>query len=300
MKAMKTKIRASDSVFKTVVFLVLALYTLLMVVLIVWGLFSALKTVDEFRTNSLWLPYGWPWEWSWNNFVSVFMNFEVPIYPNGIPATAYFENMLLNTVLYVVVGAFLLAFVPCIMAYVTAKFPNFFSSIITGIVIVTMIIPIVGSYPSEVQILKTLGLYDSYFGMWIQKANFLGIYYLVFFAAFKALPKDMEEAASIDGASEWTIMFRITLPLVRNVFFTVMLIKFIELWNDYQTPLLYFPSLPTLSYGLFHLANSRVNSLSNVPMRMASCIIVLMPILVLFLCFSNRIIGNVTMGAIKE
>ena len=297
---MKAKTKITTAVTKGIIFGILALYTLLMVGLILWGLFSSLKSIDEFRKNSLWLPHGWPWQWAWGNFLTVFQKFEVPVYPNGVPSTAFIENMLLNTILYVLVGAFLQAFVPCIMAYATSRFRNLFSSFITGIVIVTMIIPIVGSYPSEVQLLKTLHLYDNYLGMWLQKANFLGMYYLVFYAAFTAVPKDMSEAASIDGASEAKIMFRITFPLVRNVFFTVMLIKFIEFWNDYQTPLLYFPSLPTLSYGLFHLANSRANELSNVPMRMASCIIVLVPILILFLCFSKRIMGNVTMGALKE
>lgn len=167
------------------------------------------------------------------------------------------------------------------------------------IVIVTMVLPIVGNYPSELQLLRTLNLYNTFWGVWLQKANFLGMYFLVFYAIFKNMPNDFAEAAQIDGASEFTIFFRIMLPLCATTFFTVMLIRFIEFWNDYQIPLLYMPSHPTLSYGLYSVYTSSSNELNNVPMRMASTIMVIIPIIVLFLCFKNRLMGNISMGGLK-
>ena len=89
------------------------------------------------------------------------------------------------------------------------------------------------------------------------------------------------------------------LPLVRNTIFVIMLIKFIEFWNDYQTPLVFLPSYPTLAYGVFTLATTSVNNMSTVPMRMASAVMMLIPILVVFLIFQKKIMSNVSVGGIK-
>ena len=90
------------------------------------------------------------------------------------------------------------------------------------------------------------------------------------------------------------------LPLVKNTFLTIFLIRFIEFWNDYQTPLLFIPNKPTISYGLYRFGNSNNADLSNVTMQLMGCLIVLVPILVVFIFFQKRIMGNITMGGVKE
>lgn len=70
-------------------------------------------------------------------------------------------------------------------------------------VLITMVIPVVGSLPAEIRMAQSLGLYDQIWGMWILKANFLGMYFLVFYNIFKALPASYTEAAKIDGAREY-------------------------------------------------------------------------------------------------
>ena len=103
----------------------------------------------------------------------------------------------------------------------------------------------------------------------------------------------------IDGASNWKIMTSITLPLVRNTFFTVMLITFISFWNDYQTPLIYLPSYPTVALGMYHMGSTTENGLSTVPMRMTGAMLMLVPILILFSLLHKKLMGNLTMGGIK-
>ena len=163
-----------------------------------------------------------------------------------------------------------------------------------------MIIPIVGNIPANLLLLKDLGIYDSFFGALAMKFNFMGMYFLVFHAAFKSLAKEYAEAAMIDGASELRIMSVIILPLVKSALYTVFLIRFIEFWNDYQMALLYLPSHPTLAYGVFYMSKSSKNSLSAEPLRMAACMVVVLPILVLFIALRNKIMGNLTMGGVKE
>ena len=96
-----------------------------------------------------------------------------------------------------------------------------------------------------------------------------------------------------------SVLIKIVLPLVRNTFFTVMLINFIGFWNDYQTPLIYLPSYPTIALGMYHMASTTENGLSTVPMRMTGAMLMLIPILALFLAFHKRLLGNLTIGGIK-
>ena len=117
---------------------------------------------------------------------------------------------------------------------------------------------------------------------------------------FRGIPKDFADAAYIDGASEWQVLFRIMMPMARNTLFTVILLNFIGYWNDYQTPLLYIPSYPTMAYGLYLFSNDTTNALSTVPMKITGCMIMMLPILVLFLFFHKRLIGNLSMGGLKE
>ena len=131
------------------------------------------------------------------------------------------------------------------------------------------------------------------------KANFLGMYFLVFYGIFKSLPMAYFEAAKIDGAGNFRILFRIALPLVRSLFFTVMLINFITFWNDYQTPLIFMPSHPTVALGMFHMATTAENTLATIPMRMAGAMLLLIPILIVFLFTHKRLLGILTVGGIK-
>ena len=288
--------REKISVLNITLFIILAVYSISMLYPMFWAVITSVKEQYDFLDNVL----GMPSKVMIENFGTVFKHFSAPAETAGIQTEQGFWQMLGNTILYVGGSALTSTIVPCITAYATAKFPQKkMSSIIYGAVIVTMMIPIVGSYPSEINMLQKLGLYNTLLGAWIQKANFLGMYYLVFHAAFKGLAKDYSEAAEIDGASEFTVMTRIMLPLVRNAFFTVFLVKFVEFWNDYQVPILYLPSRPTLSYGLYYVSNYTANMISTVPMRMAGCIIILIPILVLFIAFNDKLMGNITLGGVK-
>ncbi len=194
--------------------------------------------------------------------------------------------------------------VPCIMAYACSRFPYKFSKVIHTTVIVVMMIPIVGSMPSEIEIAKSLGIINHIWGLWIMKANFLGLYFLVFYDIFKSLPISFTEAAKMDGANNFQILFKIALPLIKNTFFTVLLIKFITFWNDYQAPKIYMPSFPTIANGMYYIMNLTADAgndsiYTEVPARMATVILTAAPVTVLFMVFQKRLLGNLTMGGVK-
>ena len=278
-----------------IMLVILVLYVLSLIVPFVWAFFTSFKDRLSFIND----PVGLPQEWVWN-YSTVFRKFYVQVTNNKIGTKlVYLDRMYLNSLLYAIGSAVVSGIVPCITAYLCARFRNKFSGLLYSIAIVTMILPIVGNMPSQIIVSRTLGLYDRIWGMWIMNASYLGLYFLVFYNVFRALPKDFTEAAKIDGAGNVSILFRIVMPVVRNTLFTVILIKFIDFWNDYQTPLVYLPSSPTAAYGLFLMGRTTENDMNSVPMRLAASMIMFIPIFVVFMLLQKRLLGNLMVGGIK-
>ena len=270
----------------------LIIYVVLLVAPLVWAFITSFKAQSDYRLNVLGLPEKWVWNYSY-----VIKNGVILVGTTGKYASV--PQMFGYTFLYALGCAFTNTLVPCITAYLCARFHYKFSKVVYNVVVVVMILPIVGSLPAEVQMARTLGFYDHIWGLWLMKANFLGMYFLVFHATFKSLPMTYTEAAKIDGANNMAILVKVILPLAKNTFATAMLINFITFWNDYQTPMIYMPTYPTIAEGVFVMAQSSMNGLSSVPMRMTGTMIMLLPILAVFLVFQRRLLGNLTVGGIK-
>ena len=273
---------------------VLILYVLSLVLTLGWAVLTSFKSQSEFFYNIVDFPEEWVW-----NYTFVFRMFYVNVATDTGTEAVGMGFMFLYACLYALGCAFTNTLIPCLTSYLCARFKFRFGKVIYTIVIVAMILPIVGNLPSEIRVAKAFGLYDQIWGLWIMKANFLGMYFLVFYATFKGLPMAYTEAAKIDGANNMRILLRIVLPLAKNTFFTVMLINFIAFWNDYQTPLIYLPSYPTIALGMYHMASTTENGMSYVPMRMTGAVLMMIPIMVLFMLFHKRLLGNVTVGGIK-
>lgn len=290
------KKRFSIGSLPLITLIILIVYVLLLFILLMWAIFTAFKGNLDFLENPLWLPA----KWNIKNFFVMLDNYVVQVNRNGTIRKIYIEGMLLNSVLYAVGSAFFSAFTTCITAYATARFNFKFNSVIYGIVIVTMTLPIVGNLPSELQLLRAFNMYDEIWGLWICKANFLGMYYLVFYGVFRAISKDITDAAYIDGASNLAVMFRISMPLAMNTFMTVMLIQFVGFWNDYTVTLTFMPTKPTLAFGLYEYSFSPKPAINNTPMRLMGCLVLIIPALVLFIVFHKRLMGNISVGGVKE
>lgn len=272
----------------------LVLYAVSLLLPLLWAFMTSFKLQSDFRLNVLGFPDPPAWNYSF-----VLSQFKVPVTTEAGVTEITMGRMYVYTIAYAAGCAFFNTLVPCVTAYCCARFRKKLSSILYTANIVTMILPIVGSLPAELQMARTLGLYDRIWGLWIMKANFLGTYFLVFHAGFRSLPLTYTEAAEIDGAGSFRIFFRIILPLVKNIFFTVLLVNFIAFWNDYQVPLLYMPRYPTLANGVYMLATTTENNLATVPMRMTGAMLLFLPIFCLFVIFQKRLLGSLTMGGIK-
>lgn len=278
--------------FAWVMLVLLGIYAICLMYPYVLALFSSFKSMSDFTDNM----FGFA-ELTIENYVRVFTEFVYPVtLKDGSAGYFDFWGLVLNSFLYAFGGAVCLAIVPCVVAYCCAKFPYKFSGFIESMVYVLMVIPIVGSTPSEIQMAQTLGIYDSIPGMWFMKCSFLGMYFLIYHAQFRSMPSDYAEAAYMDGAGNFSIFFKIYFPMVRNTVMLIVVLQFVGLWSDYMGPLYFMPSNPTLSLALLNFSSL---SSTSATMQLAACVLTCIPGLLLFAKFSDMFTNNLQMGGIK-
>ena len=309
----KKKKSGLDYAVITVIAAILIIYSAIMILMLVWGFITSLKSNMDFSTmgNVLGVPNS---DFSRNeilfsNYKTIWENFSFTktiSYYSGDTLIRHFSDnsffsILLNTVLYAVVGSAIQAFVPAVMGYLVVKYPGKVSSFINALMLFVLAFPIVGNSSTMVRLLRTMNLYDNFLGMFIMKFNFTGMYFFMFQAFFHDLSDSYAEAAEIDGASQMRVMFGIYIPLAWKMVATITLILFVRCWNDYQNPFLYLPTKPTLAYAVFYLAyeNNQVQ-MASLPIKTAACMILALPIIVLFIFLKDKIMGNVTLGGVKE
>lgn len=283
---------------QTICFIFLVIYALCLLGMYVWGFFTSLKSNSDFRHNLFGLPSGHIWEWKWDNYITAFSEVSVPA-SDGI-SKVYLPTMLLNTVLYSFLGAFLSTFSTWLVAYALAKFKYKFSNFLYRLIMIMMVIPIVGSLPSALHLYReVLGLYDSWAYIIVINITINASTMLIFYAYFLGIGNEYTEAAKIDGAGNFTILMKIMFPLTAQMFLIMFIQAFIPLWNDYMSTVIWFPSIPTLAYGIFKFTDSTTTAANWPPIQVAGCIILMIPLLVLFLAFKDKLIGNIRMGGVK-
>ncbi|MBQ8319786.1 MAG: carbohydrate ABC transporter permease [Clostridia bacterium] len=282
------------SVYALVIGIALGIYSFVILAILVWGFMASLKMQDEYFYNVM------PWLYELGidfKYISALTYFEV-ILDGDVPFYVYLDQMFGNSITYSLSCAFISTLSPLVMAYVTNKYRYKISGVLHKIVLIVMVVPIVGTTASTLEIVKFLGIYDTFIGSLILKAGFTNLYFLVFYSAFQTLSWEYAEAAFVDGASHPRVMFGIMIPLIRPIIFSVFLIFFVTYWNDYQTLYTYYPSHPTAALGLFYF-NRNTTTSSQEPMLLTGCLLVTIPVIILFLIFREKLMGNLSMGGIK-
>ncbi len=220
-----------------------------------------------------------------------------------MPNKAYnntFFMIVFNTIVYSVVGSVIIGVVPCVVGYVAAKYPYKFSSVLYVITLFVMVMPVVGVEPARIKLLCRLYLFDTMLGDFIVNFTFTNMYFLVFLAFYQGVSGTFAEAAEVDGASQLRTMVQIIMPLASKMITTIALIFFIARWNNYTTPLIYMPNIWMLSYRLYYITTFKANTLGDDPTRIAAAMIVVVPIIIVFVILRNKIMGNISMGGLKE
>ncbi len=317
-KLLKNKINP----ITVLVFIILLVFSISVILPLLWGFLTSLKSAEEFHLFGNIL--GKPDPFCDDGLALHFGNYKLVLNYNGFGSKDYsyvsaifgevqdnpdvvfgFGDFISNSLIYALLGSFLKTFVALTCAYLCQKYDFKFSRIIYVVMLVVMVIPIVGSYPAMVKLLRDLAIYDRYIAMVLMNLNFTGVYFFVFHAFMTGVSNVYIEAAEIDGANQLDIYIRIIFPICAKIFGTVMLLQFIVFWNDYQTPLLYYPNHPTLSYYIYRLVydtdgSDRGYDVTGVPQRITGCMMLAIPVLILFISTRKLLMGNLTMGGIKE
>lgn len=201
--------------------------------------------------------------------------------------------------LYVAIASTLLTLLFCSMGgYAFAQFEFKYKNALFGLVMGTMLLPSFMNMIPTFMIMDLLGWIDQPRALYIPgAASAFGIFLMRQFIA-SAIPKDLIEAARMDGCSEIGIFWRIVLPLLKPALGTLGLITFIASWNNFIGPLVVMrsPDMYTLPLALRSL-QSPVNTEWGA--LMTGSAIATLPLMVLFIISSRQLISGLTAGAVK-
>ena len=243
---------------------------------------NSLKGPKEVEKNIF-----FPTEWFFSNYVDVFKE------------TVMLKSFL-NTFVYiippVIVGTFMSAL--CAYGFARLKFPG--KKIIFTTMMATLVIPniiiMVPAYVMFANFYKWLGtplpvVIPGMFGGTV--CMFFMLQYI------RTIPKDMEEAATIDGLSRGGMFISVVLPLMVPAFVAQAILTFSGQYNDYLTPLLYLGNNPDLF--TVQLAINQMNSAYSVETHklLAACVVALVPTVVLFLCAQKTFTEGITLTGVK-
>lgn len=296
---MRNKISKKMDVFTIVVYALIILYVLSMLYLLLFGMMNSFKHQFDFKENKFGLPSSKWGGWQFSNYGELFVKFIVPITSEeGGGRSVYIEEMFLNTILYAGLMSIFTISTQVMVAYIVAKHNFKFNKIIYTTAIIVMLIPIVGSLPSQIRFAHELNLNNSILGVCIMNCKYPGIYFLVFYAAFKSVPFTYSEAAQLDGAGFFKIFMQIMLPMIGSTVVAVFILYFIQFWNEYQLPMIFLPEYPTVSYGLYLYDNSSDGYITT-PLRLGAAFMTCIPVILLFIIFGKKIMGNVAVGGLK-
>ncbi|GLW73881.1 ABC transporter permease [Kitasatospora phosalacinea] len=166
-----------------------------------------------------------------------------------------------------------------------------------GIFLATMIIPFESIMVSEFLVARSLHLTDTLLGVMIPGAA-SGLSVMLMRNAFRRLPAEVEEAAVLDGAGEWTRFWRIALPSVRGTLAAVAIFSFVFSWDDFLWPLVSLSdqSKYTLTVGIQYLSGTFTNDQRVIA---AGTMMAVVPLLVLFFALQRFFFRGVGEGAVK-
>lgn len=278
----------SEKALFIIMFVIFVLFAVSFIFPFLWVMMNAFKTKADFANDFMGLPESWEWE----NFLNA-LNYKDRATKNY---TVF--QMLGMSVLIAGVGTVVTVFTSSAAAYVVAKYKFPGRNLIFSVVVFSLIVPIVGSLPSQIQLMDALHLSNTVIGCIFLYSGGFGMNFLLLYSFFKNLSWTYVEAARIDGASDFKIFFRIIVPMAKGPIIAISVIQLIGLWNDYLTPSIYLPNKPTIAVGL-RLLQSTMEQQGNYTLLFSTIIIALLPIVILFCCFSKTIMENTSVGGLK-
>lgn len=262
---------------------ILVLVALIVLLPLIWMLSTSFKPKSQwFSTQIEWIPRTFTWE----NYERIFNNRTTPI-----------GRWFLNSIILGVITTTLTLIIDSLAAYAYARlqFPG--RKLIFALLLTTLFLPgVMFLVPNFITVFR-LGLLNTFPGVFLPAlAGVFGVFFLRQF--FEGIPRELEEAAHIDGANTFQTFWQIVLPLARPALATLAVITFLASWNDFLWPLLILQerALQTLPPGLRTLQGAYTSEYGQM---MAGAAIAAVPVLLVYIFAQRYIVESVATTGLK-
>jgi ABC-type glycerol-3-phosphate transport system permease component len=261
----------------------LVLFSALMVYPVLLVILDSLKSQREMYIN----PWGMPRAFRFSNYVDAWSIGKIGDY-------------YLNSVIVALGSLVLITVIVYMAAYALARLRFRGSALVMILFVSTMMLPIQVTIIPIYRIERALGIMDSLIGLilpYVAKALPFSIFVLSAF--LKTLPREFDEAARIDGAGRVAILFRIIFPLSKPGLATIVILNFMNVWNDFYLPLvlIHDPTKRTLNLGLANFA--QLWGMVDFTRLFAALVIISLPLIGVYIAFQRQFIAGLTSGGIK-
>ncbi|UKA64360.1 carbohydrate ABC transporter permease [Arthrobacter sp. FW306-04-A] len=256
------------------------------VVFVVPLIFMVLTAVKD-RRESAKLEFSWP-----SNFAFL-QNFQEVLAKRNFMLGTAFINSTILTVASVSILVILAAMVAWILQRRRTRWngvANFL--ILSGLIIPPAVVP-------TIWVLQSMGLFKTLPGLILVEVAFGLSFCIMLFRAFIAsIPRELDEAAVIDGCGPIRLFFRVIFPLLRSVIVTVIVVQSVHIFNDFQNPLYFLPgdANATVQLTLFNFQSQFTTSYNLLFMNI---LLITIPPFIMYLFFNRQIVAGMTAGAVK-
>ena len=235
----------------------------------------------------------WPDKFTWQNYIGIFTNSQYP-----------FVNWVLNTLFVAVISATLSTFVTIAVAYVLSRLRFRFRKPFLHIALVLGMFPGFMSMIALYYILKALNMLNLG-GLILVYVGGAGLGFYIAKGFFDTMPRAIDEAAEIDGATKWQVFIHIGLPLSKPMIVYTALTSFMAPWVDFIFSGIILstsgnPKTYTVAYGLYNMVHSSKGMMAQFFTQfIAGCVVIAIPITILFIVMQKFYVNGITAGADK-
>jgi raffinose/stachyose/melibiose transport system permease protein len=261
----------------------LALFSVIFLLPFVFILLTAAMSQEEAAT----FRFSWPDNWQ------LIQNIKDVFSARDYILVVAFINSTILTVVSVAVMVILAAMVAFVLQRRKSRWNvpiNFL--MLAGLIIPPAVVP-------TIWVMQELGIFKTMHGLILVEIAFgLSFCVLLFQAFISTIPRQLDEAAIVDGAGPLGLFFRIIFPLLRPVIVTIVVVQTVFVWSDFTNPLYFLPGdeNATVQLTLFNF-QSQYNTSYN--LLFADILLITIPPLLLFLFFQRQIVSGITAGSVK-
>jgi raffinose/stachyose/melibiose transport system permease protein len=244
-------------------------------------------TAGKDQAEAALLDFTWPTEWHlWDNLQ------EVLTARDGIVVTS-----LKNSFILTIASVALIVFVSSMVAFVHQRRKDRVSSLVSVLVLAGLIIP--PAVVPTIFVLQALGLFKTLPGLILIHLAFAMPFAVIVLRAFVGtIPREIDEAAIVDGASPMTLFFRVIFPLIRPAVITVIVVNAVLIYNDFVYALYFLPGDENATVQLT-LFNFQSQFLTQWNLLFMNVVLITIPPLIMFILFSRKIVSGLAAGAVK-